>query len=149
MAHLSLLSFTTVPQKILNPKLIKRQRLIERLEEQKRLAADPSYAPVVKRWKKAADGSKILQDHHRRLKPWWRTDADGNVVLTIKVGMRTLEFETGKAGIAVGAPERLGSVFDTLMAAAVAGELDRFLAASAEAPAATEGRGIPKTKKVA
>jgi len=38
---------------------------------------------------------------------------------------------------------------DTLIAATKAGELDRFLAASAEAPASIEGRGIPKTKKAA
>ena len=144
MAHLSSLSFTTVPQKILNPKLIKRQRLIERLEEQKRLAADPAYAPVVKRWKKAADGSKILQDHHRRLKPWWRTDADGNVVLTVKAGLKTLEFEKGKAGILVGDLERLGSVFDTLIAATVAGEFDRFL----ELQLGPMRRGLSKMKKV-
>lgn len=146
MAHLNTLAFVSVPKhSALSPTQIRRQRLIERLEEQKRLAADPAYAPVVKRWKKAADGSKILQDHYRRLKPWWRTDVNGNVILTIKVGMRTLELEKGKAGILVGDLERLGSVFDTLITAAVAGEFDRFL----EVPTGVEGRGIPKAKKAA
>ncbi len=146
MAHLNTLAFVSVPKhSALSPTLTRRNRLIERLEEQKRLAADPSYAPVVKRWKKAADGSKILQDHYRRLKPWWKTDDDGNVILTIKVGLRTLEFEKGKAGIAVGAPERLESVMETLIAATKAGELDRFL----EVPTGVEGRGVPKAKKAA
>lgn len=145
MAHLSSLSFTTVPQKILNPKLIKRQRLIERLEEQKRLAADPAYAPVVKRWKKAADGSKILQDHYRRLKPWWRTDAHGNVILSVKAGLKALEFEKGKAGILVGDIERLGSAFDTLIAAAVAGEFDALL----DPPNEAQRPSAPRAKRVA
>jgi hypothetical protein len=144
MAHLNTLAFVSVPKHpALSPTQIRRNRLIERLQEQKRLAADPAYAPVVKRWKKAADGSKILQDHYRRLKPWWRTDVNGNVVLTIKVGMRTLELEKGKAGIAVGDLERLGSVFDTLIAATVAGELDPLLASAR----VVEARAVLKAKK--
>lgn len=127
MTHLSSLSFTTLPQNIHNPKLIRRQRLIERLEEQKRLASDPSYSPVVKRWKKNADGTKVLHDHYRRLKPWWRTDINGNVILTVKAGLKALEFEKGKAGILVGTVDRLGSVFDTLIAATTAGEFDALL----------------------
>ena len=146
MAHLNTLAFVTVPKNSgHSPTLIRRYRLVERLEEQKLLASNPSYIPVTKRWKKTPDGSKVLMDHYRRISPWWRVDESGNLVLTIKVGLKTLEFEKGKTGIAVGAPERLGSVLDTLIAATRAGELDRFL----EAPTTAEGRGIPKTKKAA
>jgi len=53
MIHLNTLAFVSVPKhSALSPTQIRRQRLIERLEEQKRLAADPAYAPVVERWKK-------------------------------------------------------------------------------------------------
>lgn len=145
MTHLSFLSFTALPLKTYNPKLIKRNRLIEPLEEQKLLASDPFYIPVSKRWRKTPDGSKALVDHCRRLKPWWKTDDEGNVILTIKVGLRTLEFEKGKAGIAVGAPERLESVLETLIAATQAGELDRLL----DAASGDEKRVIPKGKKAA
>ncbi len=71
MAYLSSLSFITAPQKSYDPKQVRRQKLIERLEEQKRLAADPNFIPVVKRWKKNPDGSKSIFDHYRRLKPWY------------------------------------------------------------------------------
>ena len=146
MTHLNSLAFVAVPKNSgLSPTLIRRYRLVERLEEQKLLASNPSYIPVSKRWKKTPDGSKTLVDHYRRISPWWRVDESGNLVLTIKVGIKTLEFEKGKTGIAVGAPERLESVLDTLIAATRAGELDRFL----EAPSAAELRGIPKTKKAA
>ncbi len=64
--------------------------------------------------------------------------------MTIKVGLKTLEFEKGKTGIAVGAPDRLGSVLETLIAATRAGELDRFLE-----PSTAECRGIPKARKAA
>lgn len=117
MNHLSSLSFTTLPQRLHNPKLIKRQRMIKRLEEQKRLASDASYSPVVKRWKKNTDGTKVLHDHYRRIKPWWITDATGTVILTVRAGLKVLEFEKGKPGIAVGALDRLEAVLDTLIAA--------------------------------
>ena len=144
MTHLNTLAFVSVPKdSAISPILNRRNRLIDRLEEQKLLAADPTHIPVTKRWKKTPDGSKALVDHYRRIRPWWRRDEAGNLVLTIKVGLKALEFEKGKAGIAVGAPERLESVINTLIAATKAGELDRFL----EAPIAAEGRGIPRAKK--
>jgi hypothetical protein len=146
MTHLNTLAFVSVPKHSpLSPVLARRNRLIDRLEEQKLLAADPTYSPVSKRWRKTPDGSKVLVDHYRRIRPWWRKDEAGNLVLTIKVGLKALEFEKGKAGIAVRAPERLESVIDTLIAAIKAGELDRLL----ETPTAAEARGIPKTKKAA
>jgi hypothetical protein len=144
MTHLSSLNFVPAPQQALNdPKVILRQRLIERLEEQKRLSTDPTFTPVSKRWKKAADGSKKLVDHYRRLKPWWRVDGNGNVVLTVKTGFKVLEFQKGKPGIAVGSVESLGEVFDTLIAATRAGELDPLLASATD----VEERAAPKPKK--
>ncbi len=145
MTHLHALAFVSVPKSsALNPIQIRRSRLIERLEEQKRLATDPSFTPVSKRWKKNPDGSRAFVDYYRHLKPWWRADEAGSLILTVKVGLKTLEFEKGKTGIAVGAPERLGSVLETLIAATRAGELDRFLE-----PSTAEGRGIPKARKAA
>ena len=67
MNHLKLLNFTIVPAKKHDPKPIRRVRLIERLEEQRRLAQDPTFAPIVRRWKKTADGSKGLVEHYCRL----------------------------------------------------------------------------------
>ena len=131
MTHLSSLNFVPAPKQVSSdPKTIRRQRLIDRLEEQKRLLRDPSFTPVSKRWKKAEDGSKTLVDHYRRLKPWWRTDGNGGVILTVKAGFKVLEFQKGKPGIAVGALEKLESVFDTLIDATAAGELDGLLAAA-------------------
>ena len=57
-------------------------------------------------------------------------DANGNVVLMVRCGFRNLEFEKGKPGIAVGPLDRLGSVLETLIAAAKAGELDPLLEAA-------------------
>jgi hypothetical protein len=143
MTHLSTLNFVPAPKQMLNdPKLILRQRLIERLEEQKRLSTDPNFTPVSKRWKKNPDGSKTLVDHYRRLKPWWRVDGNGNFILTVKTGFKVLEFQKGRPGIAVGSVDRLGAVFDTLIAATKAGELDPLLATASD----VEGKH-PKPRK--
>ena len=146
MTHLNTLAFVSIPKHSpLNPVLLRRNRLLDRLEEQKLLVADPTYSPMSKRWQKTPDGSKALVDHYRRIRPWWRREEAGNIILTVRVGLKALEFEKGKAGIAVGAPERLESVLDTLIAAATSGELDRLL----EVPTTAEGRGVPKPKKAA
>ena len=145
MTHLATLSFTTAPQKSYDPKQVRRQRLIDRLEDQKRLAADPKFIPVDRRWKKNPDGSKSIFDHYRRIKPWWTTDASGIVILTIRAGLKVLEFEKGKPGITVGPLDRLEAVLDTLIAATRAGELDRFL----EPPKDFQRQSVPKVRKVA
>ena len=47
--------------------------------------------------------------------------------MTLKVGSKRIEFEKGKAAIAVGTLERLPSVIDALIKAVRAGELDEQL----------------------
>ena len=47
MAILKSLSFTTLPQPGANPTFDRRLRLIGRLEEQKRLVADPNYKRTI------------------------------------------------------------------------------------------------------
>ena len=147
MAHLKSLTFTVAPQQIArNPKLVRRQRLIDRLEEQQKLATDPSFTVLVRRWVKDTDGLKQPLDRHRRIKPWWKADGAGNLVLVLKSGLKTLEIEKGKPGIVVGALGRLEAVLVTLIAAAKAGELDGALEA---ASGAGDGRGVPRQAKAA
>jgi len=47
--------------------------------------------------------------------------------MTIKVGSKRIEFEKGKAAIAVGTLEKLPGVIDALIKAVRAGELDEQL----------------------
>ena len=143
MNSLKSLTFVPAPPKTpANPTFHRRERLLQRLQEQLQLLKDPSYAPVIKRWKKGEDGVKRPVDHIRRVKPWWRVDEKGFTVLTVRYGFKPLEFEKGKAAIAVGTVEKLESVLTTLIAATRAGELDAFLEAST-------GLGKGKSKKAA
>ena len=147
MAHLKSLTFTVAPQQIArNPKLVRRQRLIDRLEEQQKLVADPAFTVLVRRWVKDPDGIKQPIDRQKRVKPWWKADSAGNLVLVLKSGLKTIEIEKGKPGIGVGPAGRLEVVLTTLIAAAKAGELDGALDA---ANGSGDGRGVPGRAKVA
>ena len=143
MNHLKSLAFTVVPKGAANPVHARRAKLIMRLEEQKTLVQDANFAPTAKRWVKAVDGTKSIVETQRRLRPWWRTDATGAIVLTVRYGFKTIEFEKGKAGIAVASKEKLLGVIDTMMAAVRAGELDAMLEQQGVA------RGVPKAKRAA
>lgn len=143
MSHLKSLTFTVSPQQIArNPKLIRRQKLVDRLEDQLRLAKDPTYAPVIRRWKRSEDGLRSPIDIQKQVRPWWRTDGTGNLVLVLRSGLKTLELEKGKPAVLVGPPERLQAVLETLIAATKAGELDSALEAASDAGE----RGVPKKR---
>ena len=147
MVHLKSLTFTVAPQQIArNPKLVRRQRLIDRLEEQQKLVADPAFTVLVRRWVKDPDGIKQPVDRQKRVKPWWKADGAGNVVLVLKSGLKTIELEKGKPGIVVGPVGRLEAVLTTLIAAAKAGELDGALEATS---GSGDRRGVPGAKKAA
>ena len=75
--------------------------------------------------------------------PWWRVDEKGTVVFFVRHGFKPIEFEKGKAGIAVASQEKLKEVIATLIGAAKSGELDGVLA---QASAATT---VGKRKKAA
>jgi len=83
MSHLKLLTFTVAPHQIRqNPRLVRRQRLIDRLEEQGKLAADPGYTVMSRRWIKDEAGVKQLIKTPTRPKPWWRDDGTSSLVVT-------------------------------------------------------------------
>jgi len=124
MSHLKSLTFCTAPQQIAeNPRLIRRQKLIEKLEEQRRLVKDPDYVVVVKRGSKDAEGNRVVTERTKKIRPWWKSNELGNVVLTVRSGFKILEFEKGKPGIVVGSMDKLDGVLTTLVSAARAGEL--------------------------
>ena len=122
-------SFTFVPQPkpSSDPLIIKRERMIARLEDQKKLLADPNFVRTVKRWERKEGGEKVLVERPLRTSKWWQPDQNGGYVMTMKVGSKRIEFEKGKAAIAVGSLEKLPGVIDALIKAVRAGELDEQL----------------------
>jgi hypothetical protein len=123
------LTFTESPTNAgRDPILTRRQKLIERLEEQINLVKNPNFAPKVKRWIADEAGNRKLTETTKRVTPWWVTDQKGEVYLSVKSGLKRLEFEKGKTAIKVGASSKLESVLQTLVEATRSGEMDALMA---------------------
>jgi hypothetical protein len=98
MAVLKSLTFTALPQVGANPIIDRRSRVIERLEEQKRLIADPNHKRTIRTTIKK-DGEKTTVEKQHRVLPWWRMTQNGSYVFFIKASQKPVEFEKGKAAI--------------------------------------------------
>jgi uncharacterized protein DUF6641 len=133
-AALKSLNFTALQKPSANPTIDRRVRVIARLDEQKLLHADPNFKRPVRSWVKNEAGEKSLVETKQRVLPWWTAQPNGAYALFIRSGWKPIEFEKGKAAIAVPSIERLPSIIDTLITAVRNGELDEQLAqASAQA----------------
>jgi hypothetical protein len=127
MAVLKSLTFTTLPTTGGNPILDRRTKIIARLEEQKLILKDPNYTRTVRNWVKK-DGEKVVVEKQQRVPLWWRQHPNGSYALFVRSGLKPIEFEKGKAAIAVPSLDKLPSVIDTLITAVRNGELDEQLA---------------------
>jgi hypothetical protein len=131
MPVLKSLSFTALPKSGNDPIQMRRAKFMAKLEEQKQLLKDPNHVRTVQRWTKV-NGERQATTKQQAVRPWWKTDASGQVVMSIKFGAKPIEFEKGKAGIVVGSKEKLPAVIDTLIAAVRAGELDDLFSHAAK-----------------
>src|ERR1700753_2039435 len=132
MPVLKSLSFTRLPKTGSDPVQTRRAKFVAKLEEQKLLLKDPNHVRTVQRWTKV-DGERQATTKQQAVRPWWKTDASGQVIMSIKFGAKPVEFEKGKAGIVVGAKEKLPAVIDALISAVRSGELDEVFSQAAKA----------------
>lgn len=131
MPILKSLSFTALPKAANDPIQMRRTKFITKLEEQKLLLSDPNHVRTVQRWTKV-NGERQATTKQQAVRPWWKTDAGGQVVMSIKFGSKPIEFEKGKAGIVVGSKDKLPAVIDALIGAVRAGELDDHFSQAAK-----------------
>jgi hypothetical protein len=141
MPILKNLTFTAVPARRHDPVANRRAKLVDRLMEQKALLADASYVRKTQRWAGKGDERRQVEKQ-QRVRPWWRVDASGGLVMSVFHGTKPIEFERGKAGIAVASKEKLPALIDSLIGAVRAGELDDMLAR-------VKPVGAPKAKRAA
>jgi hypothetical protein len=95
------------------------------------LLKDPNHVRTIQRWVKV-NGERQATTKQQAVRPWWKTDPAGQVVMFIKFGARPIEFEKGKAGIVVPSKDKLPTLIDTLIAAVRAGELDELFTQAAK-----------------
>ena len=115
MPVLKSLSFTATPKTGNDPVQQRRAKFVSKLEEQKLLLKDPNHVRTIQRWVKV-NGERQATTKQQAVRPWWKTDPAGQVVMFIKFGARPIEFEKGKAGIVVPSKDKLPTLIDTLIA---------------------------------
>lgn len=131
MSALKALNIATLPKISSNdPALKRRVKLLVQLEQQLQLANNPNYVVSLQKWRKQEDGSKLLVERQKRVKKWWVEDIAGNMFFTVRYGAKLIEFEKGKAAIAVGDKDNLISVVEAVISAVRNGEFDALLAAT-------------------
>lgn len=133
MTSLKSLSFTMLPKPDSNPTMERRNRTVAKLEEQKLLLNDPAYVRKVRSFVKK-DGVRTSVESEQRVAPWWRRHIDGSYLFSIRSGSKPIEFEKGKAAIAVPTLDKLSTIIDTLIVATRNGELDTQLAQGVRPP---------------
>ncbi len=106
MPVLKSLSFTALPKSGNDPVQMRRAKFMAKLEEQKQLLKDPNHVRTIHRWTKV-NGERQAIAKQQAIRPWSKTDASGQVVMSVKFGAKPIEFERGKAGIVVGSKEKL------------------------------------------
>ncbi|MCH8493900.1 MAG: hypothetical protein LAT53_11770 [Idiomarina sp.] len=110
------------------PILAKRLRLIEKLDEQlamvqAMLDGQPYEAYKDKTITDPETGERKTVRKRKTVRAWYFDDKD-HYYFEIKVGVKTLELDKGKAAIDVGKSEDLPAVIETVIKAVEAGELD-------------------------
>jgi hypothetical protein len=139
MALLKSLSFGALAKPAHTPLASRRASLIEKLEHQRSLAADPTYVRKDTRRVSGEDGGKKIITIEKRVRPWWREDVHGVIGFEVRFGSKVIELERGKPAVIVPARDQLVGVIDSLLAAVRGGELDEHLSKL--------GPARPKTRK--
>jgi hypothetical protein len=128
MTQLKSLTFAPLPKlTAADPVIWRRNKLIVRLQQQIALAQDPQFTLTRQKWIADESGVKELRSLPKKVRPWWRTDPTGAVMLTVRYGAKPIEFAPGKAAIAVGKKEKLIPTLEIAIAGVEAGELDAVL----------------------
>lgn len=87
MPILKSFSFTALPKAGNDPVQMRRAKFIAKLEEQKLLLGDSSHVRVVQRWTKV-NGERQATTKQQAVRPWWKTDASGQLVMSVKFGAK-------------------------------------------------------------
>lgn len=133
------------------PILGKRLKLIEKLDEQQAMAqamldGQAYEAFKDKKVKDPETGERKTVRTRKAVRPWYFDDNE-HYYFEIKVGLKTLELEKGKAAIDVGKKEDLPTVISTIIKAVESGELDAQILQLSPAKPPKPPKAKPTDKK--
>lgn len=110
-----------------NPIMIRRRKLLVKIEEQLALAQDTSYVPTKHKWITDEDGSQRKVVVSKRIKHWWTVAADGKVNLVVRYGSKILELAKGKNAIELSSESEVVSALAKIKEAVELGEFDAII----------------------
>ena len=138
MTVLTKLMLTNAKREIIfDPVLARRQKLIDKLGEQAKLAAGLIAGEAVRfthtvTMKDADTGEKKLVEKEKRVRQWFWHNLDGQWFLEIRFGNRVVGLGKNKTAIEVGDKANLVATIETVTEAVKGGELDEAMTAIAE-----------------
>ncbi len=124
MSFIKTLKLTSVAGAKPDPVVRRRESMVARLQDQLARISNDRHVRVKQRWIRSDDGDRKLTERQVAVRPWWRQQRDGSVVFTLKVGMKRIELEKGKAGIVIPNADELPKLIEGLISAVGRGELD-------------------------
>lgn len=125
IASLKLVEFK--PQAAQGRIFVRRRKLVEKIEQQIKLASDPSYAPTKLIWAADENGIQQRREVAKRIKRWWFENIDGTAQLTIRYGSKPLELVKGKSAIICESISVIAPVLQDIKQAVIDGEFDAIL----------------------
>lgn len=143
MAVLNTLKLTTEKRDVMrDPTIQRRQRLLDQLEEQKKLVKglidDEPVTLYRTIWENDAEtGERKQVERPKRIRKWFWHNLKGTWFFEVRYSNRTVELVKDKTAIEVDSKEKLLEIIDTVIEAVKAGELDNAIkkAGAKRAPA--------------
>lgn len=134
---LSKLKVTTRPESTkANPLLSKRERLLAKLDQQRKMALcyvhDEVYTVYKEKWANDQEtGERTKTRIAKNVRPWFYK-RNNCYFLEVRYANKPMELSKGMHAIEVGNKTNLLPTIDTVIEAVIAGELDTVLTASAK-----------------
>lgn len=112
-----------------DPVIARRQKLIDKLDEQTKLAGglisgEPVEFTRMVNVKDAETGERKQVQKPKRVRQWFWHNLDGTWFLEVRFGNKVVDLGKGQQAIEVGDKAKLPATIETVIAAVKAGELD-------------------------
>ncbi len=138
MTFLTKLKLSTAKREVIHdPMLVRRQKLIDKLGEQAKLASALIADETVRfthtvTVKDPETGETKRVEKERRVRPWFWHNLDGQWFLEIRFGNKVVDLGKNKTTVEVGEKGNLVATIETVIEAVKAGELDDAVKVIAE-----------------
>ena len=71
-----------------NPIVVRRRKLIAKIDEQIQLAINKDYTPTQHKWVTDEHGNQRKVEVAKRVKRWWTASVDGKINLLVRYGSK-------------------------------------------------------------